>query len=96
MHGASSQDTRIPEGIVAPPGRIGSDGSDYYMVEQLDVESLGRPPELPSHLHIGRAWCRVARWVVVDTGDGGCSMLDRAAEHLAWMCSCEDRAFQAG
>jgi hypothetical protein len=39
------------------------------MVEQLDVEGLGRLPELTGHLHIGCARRRVSRWVIVDTGD---------------------------
>jgi hypothetical protein len=61
------------------------------MVEQLDVEGLGRVPELPGHLHIGRARCRVTGWVIVDTGDSGCSMLDCTPEHLPWMCQCRGR-----
>lgn len=83
--GLTSEKSCAAETVVAKPRWVGCGGANHYVVEQLDVEGSGRLPELACDLHVCARRCRVTRWVIADTGDSGCSMLDCTPEHLAWM-----------
>ena len=57
---AFSENPRTAEAEVAESGRVGTGVADDHMVEQVDVEGLGRLPELAGHLNVGCARRRVA------------------------------------
>ena len=46
------EDTRTAETVKTKPGRVGTGVADDHMVEQLDVEGLGRLPELACDLNV--------------------------------------------
>src|SRR5258708_23657386 len=73
------------EAVIAAPLRIGAGPADDHMVEQLDVDGLGRVADLAGHLHVGGAGRRVAAGVVVDADDGRGALPDGLAEDLAWV-----------
>lgn len=46
------QNPGLPKGVESKAHRIGGGIADNHMVEQLDVEGLGRLPELACDLHV--------------------------------------------
>ena len=59
--------SRTAEAVVTESRRIGAGAADNHVVEEFNIDGLRRLPELPSHLHIGRARRRVAGRVIVNT-----------------------------
>ena len=47
--------------------------SDNDVIEQINVENSGCITQLVSDTDVRRAWCRVARWMIVREYDGGCA-----------------------
>lgn len=41
------ENPRHAEAVETDTGRVGSGVTDYHMIEQVDVEGLGRLPEVP-------------------------------------------------
>jgi len=59
------------ETVVAESRRVGDGVADNHVVMQLDVEGSRRLAKPAGELLILARWCRITRWVIVDTDDGG-------------------------